>query len=202
MGTLYIAAYPASQSAPTRDEIVAGAVPNGVHATDISAPDSTQAGYEPPPISLPPGAQYRFATVWDDGSSRSNMLISPAFTTSGAYNLGQVVMETSSDIVLSGFTHTSLKLGVSFILHGEDSQPVSALDGVLALWWDSETPDGDPRVARSGLSVDASGRFTMDLSEWTTLGEGDYGHLYLLRPDDADYRDDLLFGGRVAVSLV
>ena len=42
MATLYAAAYPASQAAPTAAQVIAGTVPNGFHASDASAPETDQ----------------------------------------------------------------------------------------------------------------------------------------------------------------
>jgi len=200
MANLYAAIYPSNQTAPTRNEVIAGTVPNAVHAVDTNAPTVTQAGYQLPAISgLAGGIGYRAAVVWENAGERSNMLISPAFNTPGAYTIPPIVMDSPSDIAIDTVIYEDAVYGISVTLYDAGGQPRTNLTDIVAVWWDTGLPSGEPVLANLGQTTNAAGEFVMNLTGHTGLPLGGTGYLLLYRHDEADYRDSLVFASQLTI---
>jgi len=77
-GTIYWAAYPSAQSAPSAEQLISATVENGIHSNDPAPFDS--GVFDGLTITgLTAGVSYRLAAVWSNGVNNSNVVVSEPF---------------------------------------------------------------------------------------------------------------------------
>lgn len=98
-----------------------------------------------------------------------------------------------------------MPLGVELRLYDDAGSAQASLTGIQACWWDVEELfdiDSTPIGKSNAVTTDADGDITLDLSNVSGLTVGDYGYLVLYKLDATDYRDSLIFAGKVQTSTI
>ena len=90
MGTIYWAVYPSAQGDPTDTAIITETVANGIFGSDIAPTVTTDPFVGTPITGLLPGVSYKLASVWDDTTATSTVVVSAAFTTLTALTLTSI----------------------------------------------------------------------------------------------------------------
>lgn len=204
MPTIHMAVWPADQDLPTRDEVIAGTVPNGLHFSDADPPVVDTADHTIGATGLAPGVLYRPGVVWVDGADVSPLAIGAPFRTVGPYDPGPQVVSAKSGVRVSP-TYTTQRVG--FVspplaadwstgeLHGE-------LDGLTVVYWDSPTPTGEPAYATVNRSLNAESRLIVDLTGWTTLAAGATGCYLIVVPNEVSHEKSLTFHSQCTLEVL
>lgn len=98
-----------------------------------------------------------------------------------------------------------MPLGVELRLYDDAGSAQASLTGIQACWWDVEELfdiNSTPIGKSNAVTTDVDGDITLDLSNVSGLTAGDYGYLVLYKLDGSDYRDSLIFAGKVQTSTI
>jgi hypothetical protein len=93
--------------------------------------------------------------------------------------------------------HIAIK-GVTVALY-TNATPITAVSDIIALWWDTPTPVGNPAYSTSTASIN-DGVLTLDISSATTLTYDAEGFLLLYKPNATDHKLALGFMSKIPVS--